>query len=221
MSNLVHERFLHEDMNTLSSHRLLAICYLLLAISFLFVSACAHAIPRFGVGGHYEEGKEQFLKGRGGDMDRAVVALESVVREDPTYKDSLTLLARAYYRKGRYADAIQVLQRALAINKDDEIAWLVLGMAELRLGQGEKGQETIKGAITLVSKASKSGYRDFPEWDRNGLVRASIRRAAVEAVKGPDAKDNLIQAVETILARMDDEESLQRAEQSRKLRTEF
>ena len=208
-------------MKPTGNHFPFLIIYLLLTAVYLLVSACGMSILRFGTGGRYLEGREQFLSGRGGNMDTAVSALESVVREDPTYKDSLTLLARAYYRKGRYADAIQVLQRALAINKDDEIAWLVLGMAELRLGQGEKGQETIKGAITLVSKASKSGYRDFPEWDRNGLVRASIRRATVEAVKGPDAKDNLIQAVETILARMDDEESLQRAEQSRKLRTEF
>ncbi len=154
-------------------------------------------------------------------MDTAVLALESVVREDPTYRDSLTLLARAYYRKGRYTDAIQVLQRALAVNKDDEVAWLVLGMAQLRLGQGEKGLETLKGGITLVSKASKSGYRDFSEWDRNGLVRASIGRAAVAAVKGLDAKDSLISAVETILARMDDEESLQRPEESRKNRTDY
>src|SRR5687767_11410968 len=74
--------------------------------------ACTHYIPRFGIGGRYEEGKEQFLRGRAGDMDTAIVALENVVSQDPTYKYSLTYLGRAYYRKGRYQDAFAVLQRA-------------------------------------------------------------------------------------------------------------
>ena len=195
--------------------------YLLLAAGYLLVSACNIAIPRFGTGGRYLEGRDQFLRGRGGNMDTAVAALESVVREEPTYKDSLTLLARAYYGKGRYADARQVLQRALAVNKDDEVAWLVLGLTELRLGQDEKGLETIKSGITLVSKLSIAGYRGFPEWDRNSLVRTSIRRAALQALKGLEEKDNLIRAGESVLAQMDNEENLQRPEAARKLRTEF
>lgn len=208
-------------MNTLSSHRLLAICYLLLAISFLFVSACTHAIPRFGVGGRYEEGKEQFLKGRGGDMDRAVVALESVVREDPVYKDSLTFLGRAYYRKGRYQDAYALLQRALAVNKGDEIAWLALGLTQLRLEDDEKGLETMKGAITLVSKVAKNGYHGYPYWDKNGLVSTAIRRTVLSVTKGLEEKQELIRNAETLLARIDEEENYQRKELPQQLRRDF
>ncbi len=62
---------------------------------------CNHAIPYFGMGGRYEEGKEQFMRGRAGDMDTAITALENVVSQDPAYKFSLTYLGRAYYRKGR------------------------------------------------------------------------------------------------------------------------
>jgi len=155
---------------------------LLFAICLLFVSSCTHAIPRFGTGGRYEEGKDQFLRGRGGDMNRAIIALESVVKEDPTYRDSLTLLGRAYYRMGRYEVARQILERTLAyVNKDDEIAWLVLSMAMLRMGENEKGLETLKGAITLVSKKSVDGYRDYPAWDKNGVVRTAIRRTVPSA----------------------------------------
>lgn len=210
----------HGDlMRAASDRRLLRIRYAILAICCLLLSACQSALPslpRFGTGGRYLEGKEQFLRGRGGDMDKAIVALESVVREDPTYRDSLTLLGRAYYSKGRYEDASLVLQRALAVNKDDEIAWLVLGLTQLRLGQGQKAVETVKGAITLVSKVSKSGYRDYPYWDRNALVRSSIQRTAFLAVKGVDEKDNLIQAGETLLFRMDDEENSQRNEERKR-----
>ena len=96
---------------------------------------CNHAIPRFGVGGRYEEGRDQFFRGKGGDMDRAVEALEYVVSRDPLYKDSLTYLGRAYYRKGRYQDAFAILQRAVALNKDNEVAWIALGLTQMRLGQ--------------------------------------------------------------------------------------
>src|ERR1041384_8822664 len=90
--------------------------------------ACNHAIPRFGVGGRYEEGMDQFLRGRAGNMDVAVTSLEYVVSQDPTYKKCLTYLGRAYYRKTRYQDAFAVLQRALAVDKEDETAWIALGV---------------------------------------------------------------------------------------------
>ena len=38
---------------------------------------CNHAIPRFGVGGKYEEGMDQFYRGRAGNMAVAVTSLES------------------------------------------------------------------------------------------------------------------------------------------------
>jgi tetratricopeptide (TPR) repeat protein len=96
---------------------LFSIFTMLLLIALI---GCTHAIPRFGIGGRYEEGRDQFFRGKGGDMDRAVAALEYVVSRDPLYKNSLTYLGRAYYRKGRYQDAFAILQRAVAVNKDDE-----------------------------------------------------------------------------------------------------
>ena len=143
-------------------------------------------------------------------MDRAVEVLESVVRQDPWYRDSLTLLGRAYYRKGRFRDANQILQRALVINKDDEIAWLTLGMTQLRFNDDERAMTTLKGGITLVSKVAKFGYRGYPEWDVKGLVRNAISRAGFEIIKGPEAKENILRACDTLLARMDDEENYQK-----------
>jgi tetratricopeptide (TPR) repeat protein len=187
--------------------------FLLSAAVCLLVSACSMDLPRFGIGGRYIEGRDEFLKVRGGNMDRAISALESVVRQEPTYRDSLTLLARAYYRKQRYSDALQIAQRALAVNKNDEVAWLVLGLAQLRLERNTEGLESLKGGVGLLSQVATSGYRDYPEWDRNHLVRNSIRRAAFDIAKGLEAKTAIIQSVETLLSRMDDEESLQRQEQ--------
>jgi tetratricopeptide (TPR) repeat protein len=201
-------------MRAVSTIHCLSAGALLLALSGGFLTGCGDIfhqnIPRFGIGGHYNEGREQFLRGRGGNMDTAITALDAVVREDPTYRDSLTLLGRAYYNKGNYEIARQILQRALLVKKEDEIAWITLGLAQLQLGEDEKGTETLQGAITLVSKVSRSGYHNFPQWDSKGLVRSYIARSVVEVRKGPEGKANLIRTCETVLSRMDDEENYQK-----------
>jgi tetratricopeptide (TPR) repeat protein len=178
-------------------------CFVL-AISLAFGSGCS--IPRFGVGGRYQEAKDEISRPRGGNIDNAIVNLEGIVKENPTYEDSLTLLGRAYYKRGRYNDAHMILQRALAVNKDDEIAWLVLGMVQLRLGEDQKGLDTLKGALTLLSKEMKEYYRGFPYWDRQGRVRSALRRSVLAATKGLDEKENLIRSAELILTRIDEEE---------------
>ncbi|MBI2996936.1 MAG: tetratricopeptide repeat protein [Deltaproteobacteria bacterium] len=178
----------------------------LVAASLWLASSCTHAIPRFGIGGRYAEGKAEVTKSRGGNLDRAILSLEAVVRQDPTYEDSLTLLGRAYYKKGRYGDARQILERALLVKKDDEIAWLALGLAQMRLGEDQKGLETVKGALTLLGRAMTDGYREYPEWDPNRVVRTSLRRSVVQATKGLEEKNDLIRSLEVLLDRIDDEE---------------
>jgi tetratricopeptide (TPR) repeat protein len=143
-------------------------------------------------------------------MDKAVAALEYVVSQDPTYKSSLTYLGRAYYRKGRYQDAFAVLQRALAVDKDDEMAWIALGLTQLRLGQSEKGIESLKGGVTLANKVMVDGYHNYIYWDTRGLIRASLRRSAFLLTKGVEEKDNIIQNTDRLLSLIDDEENFQK-----------
>ena len=174
------------------------------------IGCSAQNIPRFGVGGRYEEGKDQFLRGRGGDMDTAIDALEFVVSKDPAYKNSLMYLGRAYYRKGRYQDAHAILQRALALDQEDELAWLAFGVTQLRIGQVDKGLESLKGGITLASRVMVDGYHNYTYWDTRGLIRASIRRSAFLLTKGTEEKDNVIQATDRLLAVVDEEENFQK-----------
>ncbi len=185
----------------------------LVLLSLLFVAGCTSqqlTSFRFGVGGRYEEGKDQFFRGRGGDMDKAVVSLEYVVSQDPTYKKSLTYLGRAYYRKERYQDAYAILQRAVAVDKDDEIAWLALGTTQLRLGQNDRGIETLKGGITLASRVLVEGYHHYDNWDIRGTIRAAIRRCAFNLTKGIEEKENIVQCTDRLLALIDDEENTQK-----------
>ena len=184
--------------------------YKKLLLVAVLIFGCSNTMPRFGTGGRYEEGRDQFLRGRGGDMDRAIVALEAVVTADPTYKDSLTYLGRAYYRKGRYQDAFAILQRALAVNPDNEIAWISLGMTQLQLGQNEKGIETLKSGITLASKVMVEGYHNYEKWDNRHTIKASIRRSAFLLISDPQAKEKILQSMSQLLAQVDDEENFQK-----------
>lgn len=166
---------------------------------------CSHSIPRFGIGGRYLEGKHELTKGRFGDIDKAILALEEVVRQDPTYQDSLTLLGRAYYTKGRYRDALEILKRASAVNPEDEIAWIALGLTQLRLGDDQRGLESLKGGVTLLNKVSIDGYKGIGFWDKNGSVRIAIRQSVFLLMKEVEAKAEIIRSGEVLLVRIDDE----------------
>lgn len=184
---------------------------MLVFLAFVAMACSSHIIPYFGMGGHYEEGKEQFMLGRAGNMDTAIIALEKVVAEDPTYKFSLTYLGRAYYAKARYQDAFAILQRAVAIRNDDEMAWIALGLTQLRLGQNDKGVESLKGGITLASKVMVDGYHNFIYFDTRGLIRAQIRRSAFLLAKGIEERDGIIENTNRMLLLVDDEENFQRS----------
>jgi tetratricopeptide (TPR) repeat protein len=160
-----------------------------------------------GLGGAYNEGKYELLRRVGGDMDKAIDRFEYIVKEDPTYKDSLTQLGRAYYKKRRYQDAHLILQRAVALNQKDEIAWLTYGLTQLRLGDNARGLETLRGGLTLFGKASaNNSYRGYKDWDPASRVKIALRRAVFVAAKEGEQKDELIQSVEAVLSAVDDEE---------------
>ena len=161
-----------------------------------------------GVGGKYNDGVLELGKTqRGGNVSKAIVDLEYVVRRNPKYLDSLTQLGRAYYYAGRYGSAFEVLKRALALNREDEIGWIVLGVTQMQRGNDEAGLGSFKGGLTLLAKATQTGYKDFPEefWDSRGVVRRSLRRSIALARKGTGEKRRIIQAGELLLHRIDRE----------------
>jgi len=146
----------------------------------------------------------------GTGVSYGVSLLEELVKEDPLYRDSLTLLGRGYYQQKRYRDALEILQRAILVNKEDEIAWLVLGLTQFRLGDDQRGLESFKGGLSLLYKASKPGYRGYEFWDRNNLVQTAVRRTIFQVQKaGLENKERLIRAGELIVYRIDDEEAFQ------------
>jgi len=184
--------------------------WLFIGVLAPFASSCSKPDWSFGSGGKYNEASMELIRGRAGNLDKAIQDLQFVVQENPTYRDSLTLLGKAYYRKGRYYEAYSIIQRALAVNRDDEIAWLIFGLSQIRVGENAKGLETIKGGLTLMAKAMKDDYRGYALWDPRGTVRNMLNRAVFQALKGLEERETLIQVNEQLLARIDEEEWFQR-----------
>jgi tetratricopeptide (TPR) repeat protein len=181
--------------------------HLILVFGLQLSLGCARPDLFVGLSGKYNEGKFELLRRVGGNTDKAIDNFESIAKQDPTYRDSLALLGRAYYKKGRYQDAYAVLQRAVAIRNDDDLAWLTYGATQLRLGDDQRGLESVQGGLTLFSKATADhNYRSYTGWDPADRVKTATRRAVFVALKGLEQKDDLIKSVETILTAVADEE---------------
>jgi tetratricopeptide (TPR) repeat protein len=185
------------------------VCYLI-SVGLLLIIGCSRPDFFVGAGGKYNQARTEVTRGQNTNIDKAIENLEGIVQENPTYLDSLTLLGRAYYKKRRYYDAHLILQRAVAVNKEDEIAWLVFGLVQIRLGDAGRGLDSIRGGVTLLGKAMTDNYMGFSNWDQKGTVRLALRRSAVQALKGLEDTDGLVNMIEQLLTRIDDEEWVQR-----------
>ncbi len=177
--------------------------FVLIAICSLVAVSCWRP-PGFGIGGRYLDARFEISNPRG-NLEDAITKLEYVVHRNPSYKNSLTLLGRAYYKSGRYQDASRVLKEALAVNPQDEIALITLGLTQFRSGDDQRGLETLKRGLTLLSKVSKDGYKDIEFWDKNRLVRRALRKTIVFVSKGLEEKHEIIRTGEILLTRIDNE----------------
>ncbi|WP_146118444.1 tetratricopeptide repeat protein [Blastopirellula marina] len=87
--------------------------------------------------------------GRGFDMIRQAVA------DEPDNYAFLDSLGWAYYRLGRYSDAIYQLEKAAELAKDDGTVLDHLGDAYLGAGQKQKAIDTWKKASELLEQADE------------------------------------------------------------------
>jgi hypothetical protein len=98
----------------------------------------------------------------------------------------------------------------VAVNNEDEIAWIAIGLTQLRLGLNDRGIETLKGGITLASKVMTDGYKNYMYWDTRGVIRSSIRRSAFFLAKGVQERSGIIESTDRLLALVDEEENFQK-----------
>ena len=145
------------------------------------VSACA----TFQSGSNVQSGRLAFSIG---DYQAARNYFGKAAQTDPNYiyRSDLpggsvqSYLGRADYVTERYSQARQELEQALAINKDDNVARLYLGLTLARMGDRENGLREIQSAmqrlydwIMYVQENFRYSYGQF--WDINGTIRAAIK----------------------------------------------
>ena len=78
----------------------------------------------------------------------------------------------------------------MRLRNDDELAWLLFGITQLRLGDNERGlEEDVRGGLTLFSRATADNkYRGYDVWDPADRVKIAGRRAVFIALKGAGRK---------------------------------
>ena len=124
--------------------------------SLVFLSACAS----YQVGSNVNAGRLAFLIG---NNEAAVGYFHNAAEKDPNYVYGSALrqgiwsyVGRAEYASGRFPQARQSLERAIAANKDEDIARLYLGLTLVRSGNQQGGLKEIEGGM--------KGINDFLEW---------------------------------------------------------
>ncbi len=146
---------------------------------------CVYACTTFQAGSNVESGRLAFSIG---NYQTARMYFERAAQIDPDYiyRSDLpggsvqSYLGRADYASERYPQARLELECALAINMDDNVTRLYLGLTLARMDERENGLREIQGAmqglydwIMYVQENFRYTHGQF--WDINGTVRSAIQ----------------------------------------------
>ncbi len=99
-------------------------------------------------------GWAQVLLERGED-DQARTALERILRSDPNNVEALRILGEIHSSAEHYLEALQVLEKAVAIKSNDTKARYALGAALQRVGRTDEAQQQFE----FVTKYNEVGQR--------------------------------------------------------------
>jgi len=120
-----------------------------------------------------------------GRNTESVEAYRKVLRLDPVFPvASLFFLAQSYFGLERFTDAIELLERRIALNPSTDSARVLLAAAHGHLGEPEAAQAAWDAAIefnpkySLQQRRSVLPYADPREFDRviEGLAKVGIEQ---------------------------------------------
>jgi tetratricopeptide (TPR) repeat protein len=144
-----------------------------------FVSACTS----LEVGGELQSGRRAWFAG---DDETALAYFQSAANKDPNYVYGAALqqgiwsyVGRAEYVVGQLPQARQSLERALSLNKSEDIARLYLGLTLVRSGNQQRGLTEIEGGmkgihnwLEYITNAYRFSFGQF--WDPGRNIRSAI-----------------------------------------------
>ncbi len=190
-------------------------------LSFLFfIAACASV----QLGGEFASGRQALLKG---NQETALTHFQSVAQKDPNYVYGTAMkqgiwsyVGRSDYALGRLPQAREALERALAANREEDIARLYLGLTLARQGDRQRGLKEIEGGLKgihgwleYISQAHRFSFGQF--WDPGRDIRSAIE-GNLAMISGRDADWNrLIADGEWIGKKIEEESDLAGRQESR------
>jgi len=193
---------------------------LLASLLVLLVSGCASLQSS----SDFQAGRNALLTGK---TEVALSYFQSVAEKDPGYRYGsayrqgiLSYLGRAEYAVGQLPQAQKTLERALAANREEDLARLYLGLTLARSGEQQRGVREIEnglkgihGFIDYVTEAHRFSFGQF--WDPSGALRSSIRQE-LAALSGSEGRmETLIASAETIGKQMEEEIDRARNDETR------
>jgi tetratricopeptide (TPR) repeat protein len=167
------------------------------ALLFLILLAGCAALA---TGGQFQSGRRALL---GGDPESAVGYFNAVADTNPNYVNVIqnyresvwTYLGRAQYETKRYPEARKSLERALSLDRDDQIAKLYLGLTLLRTGDQSAGLKQVESGMKGLYDWIEYMNRTQPHqafWDPSFQIRKQIDQT-LSSIGSKDAgAENLI-----------------------------
>ena len=153
---------------------------LILSYIIFFLSGCAS----FQAATNVESGRQAFLIG---NNEAALGYFESAAQIDPNYVYGTALteniwsyVGRSQYSIGNLPQARNSLEKALSLNKGEDMARLYLGLTLARSGDRQQGLKEIQGGMRGISDWSEyitQAYRfSFGQfWDTRREIRSAIQ----------------------------------------------
>jgi tetratricopeptide (TPR) repeat protein len=144
----------------------------------ILLAGCA----ALATGGQFQSGRRALL---GGDAESAVGYFNAVADTNPNYVNVIqnyresvwTYLGRAQYETKRYPEARKSLERALSLDRDDQIAKLYLGLTLLRTGDQSAGLKQVESGMKGLYDWIEYMNRTQPHqafWDPSFQIRKQI-----------------------------------------------
>ena len=153
--------------------------FVMLLSLLAFISGCAS----LKVGSDVAAGRRALLAGNNAT---ALAYFQSAAQQDPNYRwgtayqqGILSYVGRTEYAVGRLPQARETLEKALSVNRDEDLARLYLGLTLARSGDRQRGLKEIEGGIKgihawldYINEAHRFSFGQF--WDPARAIRSEI-----------------------------------------------
>jgi predicted Zn-dependent protease len=120
------------------------------------------------------------------DVERAAGYFREAIRRSPGDADLYRSLAELYDRQGKPAQSVVAYERATALRADDEVAWRLLGLADIRIGRFARGREALLRALALVTMDMKARAALADVDLRMGLLQEAGENFRLVIAQSPD-----------------------------------